>query len=321
MRFLYGQNGLVGFIIDGITYTYRKNLFGDIIGIFSGNTEMATYVYDAWGNCTITKNTNGLGTLNPFRYRGYYWDSNLGLYYLISRYYDPQTGRFINSDSLDYLDPQTLGGLNLYAYCGNNPVMGVDPSGHAWYDKLWDWVNTIAGFLNPFSKLTAIGSIIVAAIDGRWADVVKDWENGCFNPFNQDKDIALESNVFSFYKGESVIRHAIPDTSSWQILGTVFLNSSIINDTDGWEKLQHEWGHGVQERLLGGGYLVTIAVPSVLYCIFGSGGYYSTPWERTADFFGGVKRSDGYKKGSLGWSIAQLLLGPIVIPFYFMFGY
>ena len=73
MRFLYGQNGLVGFIIDGITYTYRKNLFGDIIGIFSGNTEMATYVYDAWGNCTITKNTNGLGTLNPFRYRGYYW--------------------------------------------------------------------------------------------------------------------------------------------------------------------------------------------------------------------------------------------------------
>ncbi len=131
MRFLYGQNGLVGFIIDGITYTYRKNLFGDIIGIFSGNTEMATYVYDAWGNCTITKNTNGLGTLNPFRYRGYYWDSNLGLYYLISRYYDPQTGRFINSDSLDYLDPQTLGGLNLYAYCGNNPVNKSDPSGHS----------------------------------------------------------------------------------------------------------------------------------------------------------------------------------------------
>ena len=131
MRFLYGQNGLVGFISDGITYTYRKNLFGDIIGIFSGNTEKATYVYDAWGNCTVTKDIDGLGTLNPFRYRGYYWDSNLGLYYLISRYYDPQTGRFINADTLDYLDPETLGGLNLYAYCGNNPVMGVDPEGHA----------------------------------------------------------------------------------------------------------------------------------------------------------------------------------------------
>ena len=145
MRFLYGQNGLVGFIIDGLTYTYRKNLFGDIIGIFSGNTEMATYVYDAWGNCTITKNTNGLGTLNPFRYRGYYWDSNLGLYYLISRYYDPQTGRFINSDSLDYLDPETLGGLNLYAYCGNNPVMGVDPEGHALLSIIISIILILAG--------------------------------------------------------------------------------------------------------------------------------------------------------------------------------
>ena len=130
LRFLYVQNGLVGFISDGITYTYRKNLFGDIIGIFSGNTEKATYVYDAWGNCTVTKDIDGLGAINPFRYRGYYWDSNLGLYYLISRYYDPQTGRFINADTLDYLDPETLGGLNLYAYCGNNPVMGVDPDGH-----------------------------------------------------------------------------------------------------------------------------------------------------------------------------------------------
>ena len=48
----------------------------------------------------------------------------------MSRYYDPQTGRFINADSLEYLDPETVGGLNLYAYCGNNPVMYADPSGH-----------------------------------------------------------------------------------------------------------------------------------------------------------------------------------------------
>ena len=145
MRFLYGQNGLVGFIIDGITYTYRKNLFGDIIGIFSGNTEMATYVYDAWGNCTITKNTNDLGTLNPFRYRGYYWDSNLGLYYLISRYYDPQTGRFINSDTLDYLDPQTLGGLNLYAYCGNNPINFSYSNANDRYHS-----NNVGGLIDPY---------------------------------------------------------------------------------------------------------------------------------------------------------------------------
>ena len=54
-------------------------------------------------------------------------------------------------------------------YCGNNPIMNVDPSGHAWYNVLWDWVNTIAGFLNPISTVTAPGSIAVAAIDGRWS--------------------------------------------------------------------------------------------------------------------------------------------------------
>jgi RHS repeat-associated protein len=71
--------------------------------------------------------------LNAFRYRGYYYDIETGLYYLESRYYDPETGRFLNSDSVEYLDPETLGGLNLYAYCNNNPVMGYDPSGTFWF--------------------------------------------------------------------------------------------------------------------------------------------------------------------------------------------
>ena len=87
------------------------------------------YVYDAWGNCTVKTDTNGYGSRNPFRYRGYYWDSDLGMYYLITRYYDPKVGRFISADSTEYLEPGTINGLNLYAYCGNNPVMCVDPWG------------------------------------------------------------------------------------------------------------------------------------------------------------------------------------------------
>ena len=87
------------------------------------------YVYDAWGNCTITHDSNGFASRNPFRYRGYYWDSDLGMYYLITRYYDPTTGRFINSDNLNYLDPHTINALNLYAYCRNNPIMCIDPMG------------------------------------------------------------------------------------------------------------------------------------------------------------------------------------------------
>ncbi|MBQ8772337.1 MAG: RHS repeat-associated core domain-containing protein [Clostridia bacterium] len=128
--FLYNSQGIIGFAIGSTVYTYRKNLFGDIIAIYQGATKKAAYVYDAWGNCTITQDTDGIGAANPFRYRGYYWDNDLQLYYLMSRYYDPATGRFINADSLEYLDPETIGGLNLYAYCGNNPVMGVDPEGH-----------------------------------------------------------------------------------------------------------------------------------------------------------------------------------------------
>ncbi|MGM9632392.1 MAG: RHS repeat-associated core domain-containing protein [Eubacteriales bacterium] len=98
--------------------------------IYRGTTKVAEYVYDAWGNCTITLNTNGYGSRNPFSYRGYYFDSDLNMYYLTTRYYDPKTGRFINADSIEYLDPKAINGLNLYAYCRNNPVMYFDPSGH-----------------------------------------------------------------------------------------------------------------------------------------------------------------------------------------------
>ena len=65
-----------------------------------------------------------------FRYRGYYYDRILGLYFLTSRYYDPEIGRFISPDSLEYLDPENVNGLNLYSYCNNNPVNRLDPSGN-----------------------------------------------------------------------------------------------------------------------------------------------------------------------------------------------
>lgn len=80
--------------------------------------------------------SGGIGELNPFRYRSYYLDTETYLYYLQTRYYDPDTGRFISQDSIEYADPETINGLNLYAYCGNNPVMNVDPTGNAW----WHWV-------------------------------------------------------------------------------------------------------------------------------------------------------------------------------------
>lgn len=76
---------------------------------------------------------NHIGILNPFRYRSYFYDEETGLYYLKTRYYDPETGRFITIDGIEYLDPETINGLNLYAYCGNNPVMNVDPTGEIFF--------------------------------------------------------------------------------------------------------------------------------------------------------------------------------------------
>jgi len=106
-------------------------LQGDVIAILNDSgTCVAEYSYDAWGNCTVTKATDTIAYDNPLRYRGYYYDFDSGLYYFQSRFYDANTGRFINADDADYIGIN--GGIvsnNLFAYCDNNPVNKVDPSG------------------------------------------------------------------------------------------------------------------------------------------------------------------------------------------------
>ncbi len=145
ISFIYDNSGVVGLKQDGKTYLYRKDVQGNIIAILDSTGKvMVRYVYDVWGNhkaydengSEITSATH-IGNLNPFRYRGYYYDTETGLYFLKTRYYDPEVGRFITIDDLSYLDPDTINGLNLYAYCGNNPVMAVDPNGTA---KWWQWL-------------------------------------------------------------------------------------------------------------------------------------------------------------------------------------
>ena len=116
-------------------FWYEKNLQGDIVAVYSdAGTKLISYTYDAWGNFRTYYANGGAtskATLNPFTYRGYYYDADLGLYYLNSRYYDSVVGRFISSDSTGYLGANgDLNSYNLYAYCSNNPVMYVDPSGH-----------------------------------------------------------------------------------------------------------------------------------------------------------------------------------------------
>ena len=113
------------------------------------------YSYDAWGNHAVLDG-NGqeigdaahIGNKNPFRYRSYYFDTETGLYYLKSRYYDPEICRFITIDDISYIDPETINGLNLYAYCGNNPVMFTDPNGTNFLNDIRNFFNRIGNWIN-----------------------------------------------------------------------------------------------------------------------------------------------------------------------------
>ena len=121
-------------LYNGTEYYYLKNIQGDIIGILDGSgASVVEYSYDSWGKVIEISGDQELGKLNPFRYRGYYYDEETGFYYVGSRYYDPEVCRFINADTVDILGVQdNLNGKNLYAYCDNNPVMRVDTTGQFW---------------------------------------------------------------------------------------------------------------------------------------------------------------------------------------------
>ena len=136
--FLYDGNTVIGMqhTVGGVTtpYYFHRNPLGDVIGILNTNGVMvAKYIYDAWGNCTISSDTTNItvAQANPIRYRGYYYDSETGLYYCNARYYSPKWRRFISPDDTSYLDPSSVNGLNQYCYCNNDPINYADPSGHS----------------------------------------------------------------------------------------------------------------------------------------------------------------------------------------------
>ena len=132
MYFRYDGDTPISFEYNGEEYYYVTNLQGDIIAILNDSGEcVAEYEYDAWGNCIVTKDTNTIAYTNPLRYRGYYYDSDTDLYYLQSRYYDSNIGRFINADIPEILfeSEESMIQNNLFAYCFNNPLNYSDTKG------------------------------------------------------------------------------------------------------------------------------------------------------------------------------------------------
>ena len=138
LKFFYALDKLVYFTYNGTRYFYVFNAHNDITHLVddTGNI-VAFYIYNAWGNHQVLgasgiENTSAdfIGNINPYRYRGYLYDTETQLYWVSSRYYSPELCRWISPDSIEYLDPESINGLNLYAYCGNDPINKYDPTGH-----------------------------------------------------------------------------------------------------------------------------------------------------------------------------------------------
>lgn len=131
LLFYYDSDGsATSFSYNGTMYFYVKNLQGDVIRIIDlAGTEVASYVYDAWGNIKDTKGEPTIREINPIRYRGYVYDTETSLYYLQSRYYDPFAGRFLNADIYCDTGTDTTLSTNMFAYCENNPANSIDTYG------------------------------------------------------------------------------------------------------------------------------------------------------------------------------------------------
>ena len=274
-------------------YWFERSMLGDIIAVYaSDGTKLIGYRYDAWGVFSVSYYNGGQNTSatkNSFGYRGYYYDKDLGMYYLASRYYDAKICRFISPDS--YISTgQGILGNNMYAYCGNNPVNRSDPSGQSW-SELLEFINALSEDLRNFD----IG--------------------------NSGIDKVLDANYISSYKGALVIKGNFPASFS---LGFIFLDyykdDQTVYDKDIIEEsLNHEYGHYMQLMDMSlFGYLAFVAIPSFTTSMLTYNGiierdyYYGSPWEAEADRLGEVDR----KENNTPWPGASYAIYHILTVFY-----
>lgn len=163
LDFVYDASAtLIGVNTQEGHYFYVRDITGNVLGLIDQTGDfIVKYRYDAWGKLLEKKICKSCiaSRHNPFVYKGYFLDEETGFYYLKSRYYDPNIRRFISIDSPQYIDEEDLSGLNLYAYCGNNPLMNVDPSGNSWTSF---WKSTFGKVLGTVLVVAAVVVLSVA---------------------------------------------------------------------------------------------------------------------------------------------------------------
>ncbi len=159
--YVYDDNGHpLTMIYKGETYHYLTNYRGDVLGMTDASGKLvASYTYDAWGNILTQSGTDDMDSINPYRYAGYRYDEDTKLYYLMARYYNPDTGVFLSLDPMrgDTMNPLTLNGYN---YANNNPIINIDPYGEYWKNAWWNK----KGFLSK--TINAVIFLAAAAVGG-----------------------------------------------------------------------------------------------------------------------------------------------------------
>ena len=189
LTFIYDDNGqALGFYYDtnlndsnpGTKYYYVCNAQGDVLQLRDHtNAPVANYYYDAWGKLLGITDANGnaitafnsVAVLNPIRYRGYFYDTETGFYYLNSRYYDPEIGRFINADAMIKAPGLNALSTNMFTYCANNPILYSDSTGQ-WFlfdDLIAGAVGLVVGVTSQF-----VGDVVHSVSQGKWE--FSSWE-------------------------------------------------------------------------------------------------------------------------------------------------
>ena len=173
--FVYDENNQpLAMKYNNTLYYYVLNAQGDVVRIVnSSRSTVASYTYDPWGK--IISSSGTLADINPLRYRGYYYDSETGFYYLQSRYYDPEIGRFINADSYASTDATGLLSTNMFAYCENDPVNRSDPSGELFGTISGLIVGGLTGALSAYINGDDIlAGTITGAVNGGICGLIVD---------------------------------------------------------------------------------------------------------------------------------------------------
>ena len=355
VNYIYAGGEAIGFTLRGqwkidldgakaqdFPFYYVKDAQGNVRKIVDrmGNC-VVKYNYNAWGKETVTPvestwefplefNSDGtvkkfcrasdIAELNRLTYRCYFYNRELGLYYLINRYYDPETGRFMLPTDMSYpagSEVWRVTNLHYDKYLQSGDI--YQPSLN-WFDELMITGVIASGktFLGLLSQVAtsicfylvdvvcAVGDLIFNNGQGAWADMNRiHW-----NPFNDDESLVLESKYVSFYKGVAVFRFdskgIFAGTNGRSgTFGAIFLNRQANFQNNPEDIVRHEWGHVPQAVIMGyPNFIFTVAPMSSLEMGKGKWGksYYDSPWELTADAFGGVQsRFRTNKEVEYGW--------------------